>query len=290
MKSWDDINRLLLGMKLTVIGGRGAATGEALIRAARKGSLELSRAIADTEETIEGAVVFLTGGQGRVGDANTARDVHVPADSSPAEVLSGIAAAFRGHEAGCAMLVPTGASLDDSWQHLLADNGFTTHRQSLLLMGSLVEPEPNRSESQIVAARAVVGEYAAFLERILLTRGQSRELANGASKCGVGFLDVDSLDVLVARSAGRIVASVGVNTIAEFGILDRLRVEPGASRKAVDTLLWHLLDLCKRSQFRQLIAAVDESDNETLDVLMRIGMKYIETMESYIRPGFELLA
>ncbi len=291
MKPWSDIARLLLSMKLPVIGGRGAATTEALIRAVRKGGVELSRAIAKTEESIDGAVAFITPGRRFVREANAALDLYAPAGLNPAKVLSGIIAAFGSHGGTtCAMLVPPEARLDDAWQASLTQHGFTPRRQSLLRLGLVVEPEPDSRRFQVISARAVVADYRAFLERFFLSRGAAPAAAIEASACGVALLDVDAFDLLTARHDGRLIGSIGVLTVAEFGIFRGLRVEPGSPPAAIDTLLWHLLDLCKRSQFRQIVAAVNEGDDATLDSFTRIGMKQIATIESYVHPGIEVMA
>jgi len=277
-------------MKLPVIGGRGAATSEALIRAVRKGAAELSRAIADCEQAIDGAVGFFTPGNSTIADANAARDVHLPGDSSPAEILSAITAAFASQQARCTMLVPTEARLDDTWQDTLIQHGFASSRRALLLMGSVVEPAPDPSAFQVISARAVATDYLAFLQRLWISRDAAPNAAQELSVAEAGFLDVDALDVLTVRQHGNIIGSVGVLTVAEFGILRSLRVEHGAPPAALETLLWQLLDLCKRSQFRQIVAAVNEGDHAALNAFARIGMKRIATIEAYVRPGIEVLA
>ena len=290
MKPWDDTARLLLSMRLPVIGGRGAATTEAMVRAVRKGAAELSRSIATAEEPMEGGVAFITPGRAFIGDANAARDVHTPAGLRPAEVLSTVAATFGRLDAACAMLVPAAARLEDEWPTLLSRHGFATRRQSLLAMDLAVEPQPHSSNLQVISARAVGANYRAFLERFFLSRGTAADAASEASACEAGFLDLDSFDLLAARHAGRVIGSIGVLTVAEMGLFRGLRVESGSPPGTVDTLLCHLLDLCKRSQFRQMIAAVNEGDDDTLSAFARIGMKKIATIESYVHPGIEVMA
>lgn len=277
-------------MKLPVIGGRGAATSEALIRAVRKGAVELSRAIANSEEALDGARGFFSDADSAIADANAARDVHLPTDASPAAVLSLITAAFASRGTICSLLVPTEASLDESWLPILSQNGFSASRQAMLMMGSVIEPAPDSSAFQVLSARAVAGDYRAFLECLWSARGAAPDAAREISACEVGFLDVDALDVLTVRHSGSIIGSVGVQTVAEFGIFRPLRLKSGSPPRAADTLLWQLLDLCKRSQFRQIIAAVDETDHTTLNAFARIGMKQITTIEAYVRPGNEVLA
>ncbi len=276
-------------MELPVIGGRGAATRETLVRALRKGHLELTRSVAAEAESIDGAVAFITPDFEKLAAANCARDVHCPEGQSIGKVLDGIVSHFTEHHATCSLLAPTAARFDDAWHSELQRLGYAPRRQSLMLMGARTEAADCPTGWQIISARAAVAAYRALLEAHFKIESGSNEQARGAANCEVGFLDADALDVLVARKDGRVVGCIGAVTVAEFGILRGLYVSSDVSRKLVtETLLWHVLDLAKRSQFRQVIAAVDESDSDARTAFAGIGMNPIETIETYVRPGVEI--
>lgn len=277
---------LLLGMELPVIGGRGAATIEALVRAVRKGNLELSRALAPQETPHEGALALCNPNLSMCPAACCARDVHVPAGSDAEAVLSRIEAYFSAQHATCHLLAPTAAALDDSWHEPLTRRDYTTRHQALLMLGTTVH-SPRRPEGyQAVSARAVVPGYCAFLDRWAAARSCAADSC--LAVCEAGLLDSDALDVLVIRKDGQVVGCVGALTVSEIGILRALRVDDHADLDAtVDALLWHVLDLAKRSQFRQIIAAVDETDETSTEALGRIGMTRVEVIEHYVRDAGE---
>lgn len=276
-------------MELPVIGGRGAATTDALVRAVRKGHVELSRMVAGEEETIDGAVAFVTPGGASGAAANCARDVHCPKGQQIGRVLDGIVSHFQAHHAVCALLAPTAARFDEAWRSDLERLGFTPRLQSLLLMGAGGKEPDAPPELQVISARAAAPAYRGFLEARFAEKCGSAERAKQAAASEAGFLDADALDVLVARRDGRVVGCIGAVTVAEFGILRGLHLDPDAGRASVtEALLWHVLDLARRSQFRQVIAAVDESDGDALAAFGSIGMVPIETIETYVSAGVEI--
>ncbi len=273
-------------MELPVIGGRGAATIEALVRAVRKGNLELSRAIAPHESALDGALALCNPNLSSCPAANCARDVHVPEGSDPEAVLSRIEEHFYANHATCHLLAPTAAVLDDAWHEPLTRRDYGTRLQALLMLGTSVR-SPKRPEGyQAVSARAVVPGYCAFLDRWAAARSCAADSC--LAVCEAGLLDSDALDVLVVRKDGQVVGCVGALAVSEVGILRGLRVDHQVEHDAtVDALLWHVLDLAKRSQFRQIIAAIDESDETSMEALSRIGMTRVEVMEHYVRDAGE---
>lgn len=273
-------------MELPVIGGSGAATIESIARAVRKGEAELSRSIIPAED-FEGAVLFCDPDRRGVAEANCARDVHLPAGSDPTETLRNIDEWFSGRSSGCGMLVPTELTLAEPWRQPLRSSGYETRVESLLVMQLDTAPPLHPSGMQVVPARALPGEYRAFLRK-WYSPGRAPEAATGLAGSDAGFLDVDALDVLVARHEGNIVGSVGALTVAEVGIVRALRTSPTAPPEALSVLLWHLVDLCKRSQFRTVAGVVADRDGWQRAALEQIGMSEVARMERYVRSGVEV--
>lgn len=275
-------------MELPVIGGRHNPTSQAMVRALRKARLELGRAAAQHEESIEGAVLLSHPARRNTRTADAALDVHCPEGCTPSGVLAEIDETFRRWRARCTLIAPTEVELDASWANALDEHGFTTVKRRVLILTRDVTMTPHPQTFQAVPARALLPHYLQFVEADELTRGCSVETAREIAANESDHFDVDGFDAIALRRSGAIVASVSIQTVGEFGIVGEVRGRrAGAASPEIESILWHLLDLCRRSQFRRVIAATDPADRFFTEVCSRLGMEEAASMMEYIRPAAE---
>lgn len=273
-------------MELPVIGGRDRPTAEVLVRAVRKAHLDLWRAAAECENSIDGAILLSRPGLRAPCWANAAFEVHQPAGREPAQVLDEIDETFRAWGASCRVLAPVEAALDDSWTPALRERGYASVERRVFVLeqdGFAAEEQP--AGFQAVPARALPAPYASFVERDEVRRGASETAAREAAACELTHFDADGYEAIALRREGEILASAAVQTVGEFGVLGAVR-GPGeeAALAPITSVLWHLMDLCRRSQFRRVIAAPHPADLLGRSVCAHLHMREVARVVEYLRP------
>lgn len=274
-------------MELPVIGGRHRPTAEALIRAVRKAQLGLWRPAAEREESIDGAVLLARRGLRSTCWANAAFEVHRPDGRDADAVLDEIDAAFLAWGASCRLLAPTEERLDDSWTPALAARRYVAvERRVFLLEHEAPAAREQPAEFQAIPARALLEHYNRFVERDEARRGAGGDEARETAACEVTHFDADGYEAIVLRRAGEVIASAAVQTVGEFGVLGPVRgPEDEASARPIEAILWHLMDLCRRCQFRRVIAAPHPADRLGQSVCARLGMGEVGRIVEYVRPA-----
>ncbi len=277
---------LSLPMELPVIGGRHRPTAEALIRAVRKAQLDLWRPAAEREESIDGALLLARPTCRREPWANAAFEVHQPAGRDAGAVLDEIDATFLAWGGSCRLLAPTEERLDDSWTPAIAARRYVAvERRVFLLEHEAPAAREQPAEFQAIPARALLEHYQRFVERDEARRNGAHE-ARETAACEVTHFDADGYEAIVLRRAGEIIASVAVQTVGEFGVLGPVRgPEDEASARPIEAILWHLMDLCRRCQFRRVIASPRPADRLGQSVCARLGMGEVGRIVEYVRPA-----
>lgn len=278
--------RLLFVMELPVIGGRHAATADEIVRALRKCQVEVARAMARREEVVAGAVLLFH--PGRPVLAGAAFDVAEHGPASPREVLAEVEAVITRLGSRLTLIAPTAFDFSPPWIEALSAAGFRPVGQETLILRREASIPAPPATFQAIPARAVASLYRRLVARHEENHGASPEEAVQHAECEIDAFDVDGLDAIALRVAGEVAAAVSVQTVAEFGVLRRVRASNrDGSPEVIDALLWHLLDLCRRCQFRQVIAAVDRGDALSRAAFARLGMERAGMMTHYIRPNGE---
>lgn len=273
-------------MELPVIGGRHAPTADEIIRALRKGHIEVARSMARHEEVVGGAVMLWHPGRSVLPCA--AFDVADLPSESPREIIAEMEPVFSRSGSRFMLIAPTESDFSPRWVEALGSAGFRPVQQDVLVLkyeASIAEPP---AAFQALPARAVASLYRRLVVQHEENLGATPHAAAEHAECEIDAFDVDGLDVIALKVGGEIAAAVSVQTVAEFGVLRRVRAASlGPSPNLIDALLWHVLDLCRRCQFRQVIAAVDRDDALSRDVFGRLGMKSAGVMTHYVRLNKE---
>lgn len=264
---------------LTAGHGRGL-TQDAVARAIKRARLDLFSTFSQRTET-GGATVLTNPERGLVHDAHAIFDL-TAADDSAEAVLDEALGVFEMLGLKCAQVASAEHVATPAVERALANRGFRAREQVLMAMVKHTACEEQvPSGVQVVPARALIADYREFRNQSL-SHHYGAEAGAQIAACMIDELDEPRLDVLVARSGGRITAAAGVWAAGETGILWDVATHPECLRRGyMRALMAHVVDLCQRSQYRSVVLDTDPDNVAAIGLYESIGFQRIGSMTEY---------
>ncbi len=246
---------------------------EAFTRAVKKARLDLFSTFADRSE-LDGAVTLINVTRPLVWDARCIFDFDpASASASPSDLIASALSGFTSLNLTCAQITCSAHSASPDVIAALAHHHYLPKEQLVMAMDVYVPPSTIRTDLQILPARSLLSDYAAFREATLLPT-HSPDAARQVAQCFLDQLDDPRLDMLVARLHQQIVAAAGVFSAGEIGIVWDVHTHPGFRRAGLmRTLLHHLLELCQRSQYKAVILDTEPSNTPAITLYESLGFR-----------------
>lgn len=254
---------------------------ESFTRAVKKARLDLFSTFTNRSD-LDGAVALINVARPLVWDARCIFEFDAAsAAASPAELLASALSQFTAHNLTCAQITCSAHSAPADVLSALAHHHYLPKEQLVMAMDAYAPPPELRSDLQILPARSVLSDYAAFREATLLPT-HSPDAARQVAQCFLDQLDDPRLDMLVARLHQRIVAAAGVFSAGEIGIVWDVHTHPHFRRAGLmRTLLHHLLELCQRSQYKAVILDTEPSNTPAVRLYESLGFRPSGTFTEY---------
>ena len=270
-------------MELPIAESRRVVTADALVRAVRRAAGVLRRTITD-EQPIVGGVTFSHADRLALPDCHMVSDLHVPANTTAAAVL----AAIEAHESATGLPNHLFDTADGTWDPTLREGlltrGATVEPRAVLRLTQLQPVAGVDADLQIIPARAAYRLMHELAAAVGIGHAGEANASDFAAMC-VDLLDEPRLELLLARRNSRVVGCAGVLTLGDTGVIQLRFTHPDRPDAAVSpTLLHHLLEFCRRSQFEHVLADGPQNSS-ALHELKAIGFTEAATCERLIRPS-----
>lgn len=268
-------------MELPIAKESYLPSNEALVRAIKRVGIILARTLID-EVTLDSATLFADPGRRGVRLASMAKDVRVPQGETAERAVEEIC----GHFASAALVCDSWDSVDPLWSDDLADaitaRGYAPVIHGVYRLEQYRPPNRIASDVQVINARSVYGQlpdHLAFFARE--EYGSDETTTPGYVRALTDYLDDPRLDLFVGRLNQRVVASAGVVTLGNMGVIYPAYVDPTARGKGVaGTLMDYLIDHCSRAQFEHVL--LDRMEGcPSLSFYVGIGFKKITAYTRY---------
>jgi GNAT superfamily N-acetyltransferase len=274
-------------MELPIAPQTYRPTTDALVRAAKRASLVLGRTLADEQSLDEGTLLY-SAERPDVAAANFAGEVTVPPQTTPREAVERIMSHYREHGLTCHALDAAETYWPDAVPPILSGLGyFPSNRMVCLLDAYQAPPAECQCEGlQIIPARASYGElWSFFMEMVVMQDRADAGHAEAVARASVDQLDEPRLEVFLGRLDGKAVGVCGVLTLGNMGVLYDLFTLPSARKRGVGAaMMAHTLDLCRRSQFEQVIASFPQNCPH-LPFYQGLGFKVVGTFIRFRKRG-----
>lgn len=218
-----------------------------------------------------------------VWDANRVLEAALPPGVSPEQAVAEVEAHFAARAVRCRGWQINPSAQPTSTAPLaahLTSVGCTTETQEVMALSAPPRPaEAGVPGVTILPARAAF-RHARELADEAARMWQEPQIAEGQMR----HLDDPHCDALLAVRGGRAVGRIVVMAVGEVGRIDAVYVARDARRQGVGRLLLaRAMEVCARSQFRQVMLGVD-ADNEPAKSLYRsIGFRKIGELTTF-RP------
>jgi len=256
-------------------------SNEALVRAIKRVGVILARTLTE-EVSLDSGTLFADPGRFGVRLASVAKDVRVPQGEAAGRAVEEICDHFTRAGLVCDSL----DSVDQGWPEDLAiaitARGYTPAIHGVYRLEQYKPPSRIGSEVQVINARSVYGQLPDHLALFAREEYGSDETSTpGYVRALTDYLDEPRLDLFVGRMNQRVVASAGVVTLGNIGVIYPAYVDPLARGKGVaDILLDYLIDHCSRAQFEHVL--LDRLERcPSLPFYESIGFKKITAYTRY---------
>jgi len=202
-------------------------------------------------------------GQFEPDNANASAAKTSAATENPTAVIQAIDDFYAVQNTTCQVLYARDAALSEPLANAAVAAGYQAIKRKIFLLANYRQPEKINENVQVVPARAIYPQLPDFYQHMAVVEHHaSPTLAANFASTMVDFLDDSRLEMLVARIDGKNLAAAGVLSLGQIGVIIPAWSDPDARGKGVaKTLMTHLLDLCARSLFTQVI--LDRSEHCT---------------------------
>ena len=292
-------------MELPVAPASYQPTPDALLRAAKRVDVILARTIA-TETPLDAATAFISGDYPLVPMANFATDLTLDINQAqrpghdPESLLSQLEVHFETNSARCVTL----DSADPTWPPPVAQaiehRGYRPIKRHLYQLKHAAA-SPRLPSLQILPARSMYKPLLDWYRPLMASlygRDADPEAVRQQAQAWIDLLDEPRYELFLGRVNGLCVATAGVVTLGQIGVLHGLHVHiaeqeidqgldgpinPDAIAKA---MLGHVFDHCARAQFDTVIVeSGDDAKPHDAAWWASWGFESVASFIRYTRPG-----
>lgn len=280
--------------RLNVLRAAAAPTADDLLRlffqTGQRRAAELAEA-----ETLEIGVVYANAEFADLPEANLVWDACLPEGSSPSQALAMADAhyASQGSRCGGWALNPGVAAREAApLTEYLLRNGYRSApgvvmRLAAAPVETITPPVETITPSAATATPPrirVIPARASFRHARSLAQGMG--LSAVAVEAELRRLDDPHWDRLLALLDGNVIGGVGVLAVGEIGRIDDLQVLPAHRRRGVGAMLLHrAIEICRRSQFRHVLAGPQIEQIAGIALLRAGGFTEMGAAVQYVRSG-----
>jgi len=255
----------------------------ALVRAIHTAAITLAQTTAK-ETSIDCADLYVQSDRPGIRAVNFAAQVqpvaNLPADQQIQQILD----EFQTMQATCEVILPAGLELSASLSAAAIAQGYRPAARQVFLMQGYRRPARINTELQIVPARAIYSQLDAFYQHQARTEFHATDkLAQDFARTMVDFLDDTRLEVFIARLQGKNVACAGVMSLGQIGVIVPAWSDPALRGQGLaGTLMSHVMDLCARALFQQVI--LDRAEHcPAIGFYESLGFKSVARFVKYRR-------
>ena len=247
-------------MELPVLPDHPNFNTETIVRALKKANSETCAQSAERTE-LRCATAHIASALPDIWDANIAFDIHLPEGMTVEDVYDEITHHYSDHHALCITWVPNDLECAPPLSEFFTSGMFECEPSLVMLLTHATTPNHFRDDLQIVPARAMRREYGR-LHHIAHTHQWGETSAEQMVEYQLNALDDTQLDCFIARLDKKVVASAGIYSVGEIGVIYEVVTHPEYRRLGImKTLLGHLIRHAARCQFKS-IALETTPDNE----------------------------
>lgn len=272
-------------MKLPIASESYQPSADTLVRAVRRSEIVLARVCAE-ETILDGVTAYTHSDRVGVRCANFAAELQQVGDLDPVDVLNALFDHFAAQGTTCLTLAAADAKWPDGFAAPIEERGFKPRTRHVYRMGSYQPPKRINETLQIVPARSLYGELKPFYESMARREhGADDALAKAYAATMIDRLDEPRLELFIARLEGKPVAVAGTCSLGDTGVIVPAWSDPDHRGQGIaGTLMAHVLDLCKRAQFEQVI--IDRSEGCTsVGFYQSLGFAVIAQYVKYYRSN-----
>jgi len=259
-------------------------SADALVRAIKRGDVLLARMAAE-ETQLEGATALVNPARSGIRRVNLAAEVHLPEGLTAGEVLKGLDTHFESAGARCLELQCTEQDWPEPLAEAAASRSYARRERAVYLLKEYAPPSPKAADLQVIPGRAAYGQVAAISRLGARTRwaGDDEAAANQWAETRIDFLDEPRLELFLGRIEGQPVGYASLLSLGQMGVVEDVYTAPDFRRRGVATrLMAHVIGLCQRAQFEQVILAVDP-DNPARALYDKLGFREITRFSTFVR-------
>lgn len=269
-------------MPLPVLQGAAAVSSDALIRLFHRATLDWSRHLGEEVE-LSGATGIINSQFARVHQANRVFDAALPAGTCASDFVTGIEEAYRRGRSRCGgfVLNPTAErpATEPIGEELIR-RGYRSIETQIMLLRKVGAANSPRSlaDMTVIPARASFRHYRELAEESA-RKWEMPDLADAAML----HLDDPRYDALLVLDANRAVATIGVLSMGEAGVIqDVFVVESHRGRGVGRLLMSRALEICARSSFKYVLLDVDSTNEPAMKLYEPLGFVQIGSMTRFV--------
>ncbi len=269
-------------MSLPILQGSAAASNEGLIRLFHRAALDWSRHLGE-ETALNVGTAICNPELATVSQANRVFDAMVPEGMAPDEAVDEVELHFedRGSVCGGWVLNPSAppAQIDELGAAALSE-GYTKVETDVLILGKAnIAPPREVPGLTIIPARASFKHYRELAEHDAVA-WKTPKIADAS----LLHLDDPRYDALLAIHDGKAVATIGVLSMGEAGVIeDVLVLQSHRGRGIGRIMLARALEICARSSFKHVMLDVDPSNPPAVKLYHDAGFVSLGKFVRYLR-------
>lgn len=258
-------------MDLPILNAAPTATQADLLRFYGKLVAERSLALGESEQLDVGLALH-SPSLHSLDQANRVIDAALPPGADADAAIDAVDAFYRGQYLQCLAWTFNASSDDFARQPLtqaLEYRGFQRRTHAIVHTQRVIQTDAASLPSvQILPARSAYRHARLLAEERAAAEGNAQ-----VADALMLYLDEPRYDVQIALQDNVPIATVGVLTVGDMGLIADLYVSPAMRGRGVGrTILSRAADYCVRSMFRHVFAGVDATDAMAIHLLARLGL------------------
>lgn len=222
----------------------------------------------------------------RVKIANRMMDVALPDGLTPTEAVRLADEHFAAQQSACLQWIMNPSAPPEQTGPMIAhleSQGFARFATEIMYldrMPTVLPGKPSSEPLQVIPARASFRHARALHEQDVT--GENREQRIEARML---HLDDPHYDALLALQNGAAVATIGVLSMGEIGLIAQLRVVEAFRRRGIGTMMiGRALEICARSLLKHVLLDVWTIDTHVIALYEKFGFRKIGQFVTYQRP------
>jgi len=271
---------ILMIMELPVLANSSEPGIEAIVRALKKANADVCGQSAERCE-LSCATAYHALEFPDIWDVNISFDIHLPTGMTACQVVDEIADHFRDHDATCYTWVPNDIDCAPALVDYFNSEGFECERSLCMLLTNAKLPEKLRDDVQIIPARAMRKPYGELHHRAHVHQW-GEGAADQMEAVQMNGLDNPQLDAFVARVDKEVVASAGIYSLGEIGVVYEVVTHPEFRRQGImKALLDHLLRHAARCQFKTMALETSPDNDGAIGLYESFGFEKVTEFPIY---------